>query len=136
MAITDYGPNSENVDRILQRASALTRDEMRLLSESSAWSRTRGVPLSYAHVAVRVAAKAAARENQFMAAFQSAWRAPYGAARSATRCAVRDAATAAVVSDLVGRHGLTQAHIDILTAPWVQELGSDWMDGWWKGNRH
>ena len=40
-----------------------------------------------------------------------------------------DAARGAVVSDLVGQHGLTQEHVDTLMAPWVQVLGDNWAEG-------
>lgn len=42
---------------------------------------------------------------------------------AAARDAARDAAGALVVRDLVGQHGLTQAHYDTLTGPWASALG-------------
>ena len=51
------------------------------------------------------------------------------AAWDAARGAARDAARGAVVSDLVGQHGLTQEHVDTLMGPWVRVLGADWAEG-------
>ena len=48
---------------------------------------------------------------------------------AAVRAAAWGAAWGAVVSDLVGQHGLTQEHVDTLMAPWVQVLGDNWAEG-------
>ena len=45
------------------------------------------------------------------------------AASVAARVAARDAARALVVRDLIGQHGLTQAHYDTLTLPWRTVIG-------------
>ena len=72
---------------------------------------------------------AAALGAAWAAARAAAWGAAWAAARAAARGGARDAAWAAVVSDLVGQHGLTQEHVDTLMAPWVQVLGDNWAEG-------
>jgi hypothetical protein len=41
----------------------------------------------------------------------------------AARAAARDAAWALAVRDLIGQHGFTQAHYDLLTEPWRTVIG-------------
>ena len=57
----------------------------------------------------------------------AAWVAARDAARDAARVAASDAAWVAalalVVRDLIGQHGLTQAHYDTLTLPWRTVIG-------------
>ena len=50
------------------------------------------------------------------------------AAGAAAWDAAGDAAIAVAVSDLVGQHGITQDHIDILMQPWVDVLSDGWAD--------
>lgn len=45
------------------------------------------------------------------------------AARYAARDAAWDAAGALVIRDLIGQHGFTQAHYDLLTVPWRRTIG-------------
>jgi hypothetical protein len=46
-----------------------------------------------------------------------------GAARDAALGAALGAARGLVVRDLIGQHGFTQAHYDILTQPWANVIG-------------
>ena len=77
----------------------------------------------------RSAILTAAEAKDLDAAWDAARDAALDAARAAARGAARDAARGAVVSDLVGQHGLTQEHVDTLMAPWVQVLGDNWAEG-------
>ena len=82
-----------------------------------------------AMAAARLATRAAAPVAEWGAAWRVMWTAADGARRGMTRVAVRDtalaiagpaardAALALVVADLVGQHGLTRDHLDVLTAP-------------------
>ena len=53
----------------------------------------------------------------------AAWGAAWGAAWDAAWGAVRGAARALVVRDLIGEHGFTQDHYDLLTGPWRRVIG-------------
>ena len=77
----------------------------------------------------RSAILTAAEAKDLDAARAAAWDAAWDAAWGAAWDAAWDAAWAAVVSDLVGHHGLTQEHVDTLMAPWVQVLGDNWAEG-------
>ena len=50
-------------------------------------------------------------------------RAARNAAWYAARDATWDATWALIVRDLIGQHGFTQAHYDLLTGPWRQVIG-------------
>ena len=63
-------------------------------------------------------------------AWDAAWAAAWDAARAAAWDAARDAAWAAawtaaglLVRDLIGQHGLTQGHYDLLTQVWRTAIG-------------
>ena len=69
--------------------------------------------------AAGVAAGAAARDAARAAAWAAAWDAAWDAARDAARGATRGAA----VHDLIGQHGFTQEHYDLLVGPWESVMG-------------
>ena len=104
-----FGPHWEHIVALVRRAAVLTADEARQLF--AAWA----------------AAGAAARD----AAWDAAWAAAWAAAGAAARVAAWDAAWAAagaaagalVVRDLIGQHGFTQEHYDLLTGPWRTVIG-------------
>ena len=98
-----FGPAWRMVIAVIRRSAILTAAEAKDLA--AAWAAARG------------------------AARDAAWVAAWGAAWAAARDAARAAARGAVVSDLVGQHGLTQEHVDTLMAPWVQVLGDNWAEG-------
>ena len=89
----------------------LTDDEVEALAAAYA------APRDAAQVAAWCAAWDAARSAAPDAAWRAAWDAMWGAALNAARAAVRDAALALVVADLVGQHGLTREHLDVLAGP-------------------
>jgi len=68
---------------------------------------------------VRRAAVLTAGEAEKLAARAAAWAAARDAARDAARAAAWDAALALGVRDLIGHHGFTQSHYDLLTRPWA-----------------
>ena len=104
-----YGPQTPKVEALIQRARTLTGDE------ADALLAARYAAYDAAYDAARYAAWDAAR----YAARDAAWY----AARDATRYAAWDATCALVVRDLIGQHGLTQAHYDALTGPWRRTVG-------------
>ena len=110
-----FGPAWRMVIAVIRRSAILTAAEAKDLD--AAWDAARDAALDAAWDAARGAARDAARG------------AARAAARAAARGAARDAARGAVVSDLVGQHGLTQEHVDTLMAPWVQVLGDNWAEG-------
>lgn len=109
--VLTFGPNWRQVIAVVRRAAVLTRDEAQQLD------------------AARDAARQPARHPARGAAQRAACDAAWGAAPAAACNAARAAARAAVVADLVGQHGLTQHHIDILMKPWIEVLGPDWAEG-------
>jgi hypothetical protein len=65
--------------------------------------------------------------NQLDDARGAAWDAAWDAARDATSGVAWDVAMGAarglVVRDLIGQHGFSQAHYDLLTQPWATVIG-------------
>ena len=114
-----FGPAWRMVIAVIRRSAILTAAEAKDLdaARDAAWGAARGAAWD--------AARAAAWDAARAAAWDAAWDAAWGAAWDAAW----DAAWAAVVSDLVGHHGLTQEHVDTLMAPWVQVLGDNWAEG-------
>lgn len=110
-----FGPMGAYVVAVIERASRLTAGEVRDLSAAR-------------YAAGYAAAWHAARYDARSAARRAAW---YDAARHAARYdawydAARSAGYAAgcaVVRDLIGSHGFTQEHYDLLTGPWRKVIG-------------
>jgi hypothetical protein len=100
-----FGPQWESIVALVRTAATITLQ--------------RGNELDAAWAAARDAAWAAARA----AARDATWDAARDAARDAAWDAAGDAAWALGVRDLIGQHGFTQAHYDLLTAPWVKVMG-------------
>jgi hypothetical protein len=124
-----FGPQWEAIVALVRRAAVLTPDEAERLA------------------AARDAARAAARDAAWVAAGAAAWDAAWDAAGDAAGEAARAAAGAAawaaardatweaagaaagaaawalVVRDLIGQHGFTQEHYDLLTGPWRTAIG-------------
>lgn len=88
-----FGPQWEQIVALVRRAATLTEQEA--IDLAAAWAATRA----------------------------AAWDAARAAARAAARDAARDAAWAAAVRDLIGQHGFTQAHYDLLAGPWAKVIG-------------
>ena len=88
-----FGPMGEHVEALIDRALRLTVTEVKELG----------------------AARYAARDAARYAARYAAWY--------AARDAARDAARGLVVRDIIGQHGFTQAHYDVLTGPWRKVIG-------------
>lgn len=138
-------PGDEHIIRAVMRTKGVTEDwndedgrtkqdvvaAMSLIEVSDADLQETFGPAWRMVIAVirRSAILTAAEAKDLAAARDAAWAAARYAARAAARDAARDAAWAAVVSDLVGHHGLTQEHVDTLMAPWVQVLGDNWAEG-------
>ena len=88
-----FGPNGTQVLALIRRCEQMTPDEAQQLH--AAWD----------------------------ADWAAAWDAAGAAAGAAARAAARDAAGALVVADLIGQHGFTQEHFDLLVGPWVEVMG-------------
>jgi hypothetical protein len=112
-----FGPQWEAIVALVRRASVLTADEAQRLA--AAWGAARA--------AARAAARVAARDAGWVAARAAVWAAGRAAARDAGWVAARDAASVAAgalaARDLIGQHGFTQAHYDLLTGPWRTLIG-------------
>lgn len=135
--VTDiFGPNTAAVELVIRRAAALTAEEIdkfNRLNEATGTDEKREHDREGASWYVSNAARLNDREEEFGGALQEAGDAAKAAVETAKKSmwsaawsAALDAATAAVVTDLVGQHGLTQQHIDTLMGLWVAVLGSDW----------
>lgn len=103
-----YGPQTHEIEALLERARRLTDAEAKALKR----------PCYDARDAAWYTACYAAR----YAACYDARDAVRYAARDAARYAVWDAAHALVVRDLIGNYGFTQQHYDMLTGPWRQVI--------------
>jgi len=108
-----FGPQGEHVAALIERAGRLTGDEMEQLAAAwdAAWD------------AAKDAARDAAGDAARYAAWAAAWAAAGDAARALVVDAAGDAAGALVVYDLIGRHGFTQKHYDLLVGPWESVIG-------------
>ena len=117
-----FGPNWRLVIAVIRRAAILTPDEMKQLTN----------PL----LEMPYAAFDTAWNSAWVAASDAARTAEWYSAWNAARCAtlarssrVANVSAICVVADLVGRHGLTQDHVDTLMKPWVDVLGDNWAEG-------
>lgn len=122
-----YGPQTAQIEALLERVRNLTDDETQALA--AAWAAAwRAWDAWDAWVAAwltawdaRVAGRVAAVRDAAAWDAEDAARATRDAAR-----ATRDAVLALVVRDLIGQHGFTQAHFDTLVGPWESVLGTEW----------
>ena len=116
-----FGSNGQRVLAMIRQAEQLTPGQAKRLVA--------------ARVAAGDAAWDAARDAARDAAWVAAWVAAGDVARNAARDAARDAAREAagdvagdaawalVVEDLIGQHGFTQDHFDILVGLWRDVVG-------------
>jgi hypothetical protein len=132
-----FGPHWEHIIALVRRAAVLTSGEAEQLlgaqfaASDAAWDATRGAAWDAAWNAARVAARDttwdSARDAAWDAARAAAWNAARDAARAAAWNAARDAACDAArtlaVRDLIGQHGFTQDHYDLLTGLWRSVIG-------------
>jgi hypothetical protein len=110
-----FGPQWAAIVALARRAAVLTPDEAKRLAAAKA----------AAGPAAGWAAWAAARAAAWDAA---AWDAADAAAWAAADAAAwwdvaMAAAWALAARDLIGQHGFTQAHYDLLTGPWRTVIG-------------
>ena len=116
MLLETFGPQWEPIVALVRRSAVLTADECNRLDASWAAS----------GAASGVASGAASRAASWAASGDASWAASWAASRDASRAASwaasRDAA-ALCVRDLIGSHGFTQEHYDILTEAWATVIG-------------
>ena len=120
-----YGPQTVEVEALLERARNLTDDEVKALR--GAWDDARAAMRAWgARAAARYAAHDAAwdvRDDAAWTAREAAWGAwDAGSADwAAAWHAVRDGVQALVVRDLIGQHGFTQEPVSYthLTLPTI-----------------
>lgn len=125
-----FGPQWLAVVHLVRRAAVLTEDEMEQLDDT--WGAASVAAWDAAWDATRAATSDAASDAASAATSDAAWDATRDAASDATRAAVRVAARAAAsnaaralaVRDLIGQHGFTQTHYDVLTKPWRDVIGA------------
>ncbi len=121
MLADTFGPQWEPIVALVRRAATLTPNEANQLDDA------RGAAWDAAWDAARDAAGSAAWDAAWDAAGSAAWDAAWDAARDATSGVAWDVAMGAarglVVRDLIGQHGFSQAHYDLLTQPWATVIG-------------
>jgi hypothetical protein len=115
-----FGPQWEAIVALVRRAAVLTPDEAERLA--AARDAARAATWDAARAATWAATRAAAGAAG-AAAWAAAWDAAGAAAGAAAWDAAWDAAGALVVRDLIGQHGFTQEHYDLLTGPWRTAIG-------------
>ncbi len=108
-----FGPNGDRVQAVLDRVAVCTVDE--ICDLGAAWDAAWG--------AARGAAWGAAWDAAWGAVWDAAWGAAWDAAWGAARGAAWGAAWDAALHDLIGQHGYTQEHSDLLTQPWREVIG-------------
>ena len=96
-----FGPQWLPVIGIIRREAVLTPEESEALE--AAWYADRGAA--------------------WYAAWGAAWNAAVIVARGAARGVAGGAALAVVTYDLIGQYGYTEAHADVLLAPWRGVIG-------------
>jgi hypothetical protein len=120
-----FGPQWEQIVALVRRAAVLTADEM--------------LDLAVARAAAGDAAWAAAWAAAGAAAGAAAWGVAWGVAWDVARAAAGAAAWAAagaaagaaawgvagalMIRHVIGQHGFTQEHYDLLTGPWRKVIG-------------
>lgn len=104
-----YGPQWREIVALVRRAATLTADEA--LSLASSLEAPRG------------AARKAIQRAAWEAVFQSTWLAAGETAFDAAGYVAWEAAGALSMRHLIGEHGFTQEHYDILTGPWATVIG-------------
>jgi len=118
MLAATFGPQWEQVVALVRRVAGLPVDETSRLaaaaSAASTWA-------TWAAMDATNAATAAAMDAA-NAATAAAMDAASGDMIAAGRAAA-DAAGALVMRDLIGLHGFTQHHYDLLVGPWVSVCG-------------
>jgi hypothetical protein len=112
-----FGPQWQPIVDLVRSIATLDMGQIERLA--AAWDAAR--------YAARYAARAAALDAAWDAARYAARYAALDAARAAARDAARDAARyaawALTVRDLIGTHGFTQDHYNLLTGPWATTIG-------------
>lgn len=116
-----FGPQWEQIVALVRRAAVLTADEATQLA--AAWAAAGDAARAAAGVAAWAAARAAAGAAAWAAARDAARAAAWAVAGAAAGAAARDAAWALTCRDLIGQHGFTQEHYDLLTGPWRKTIG-------------
>jgi len=124
-----FGPQWEQIAALVRRAAVLTPDDSERLADARAAARAAARDVSRA--AAQAAAVDAAVDAAWDAARAAAWAAAMDAAqaaawtprRAAAVDAAWDAAGALAARDLIGQHGFTQFHYDLLTGPWRTVIG-------------
>ena len=120
-----FGPQWEHIVALVRRAAILTNAEEKALV--AAGDAARVAAGDAARDAARVAARDVARVAAWVAARVAARVAAGDVARDAAGdaawVAAGDAAQALVVRDLIGQHGFTQEHYDLLPMPWRTVIG-------------
>jgi len=112
-----FGPQWEQIVALVRSMFSVTPRQWDRLAAAgdaardAAWAAAWGAAWGAAGGAAGAAARAAAGD--------AAWAAGGAAARDAAR----DAARAAATRDLIGQHGYTQEHYDILSGPWRKTIG-------------
>jgi hypothetical protein len=123
-----FGPQWKHIVALVRRAAALTSGEAEqlLAARDAVWVAAMDARVA-AWVAAEVAARDATRDAAGYAARDATWYAAGYAVRNAVWCAAGyaswDAAWALAVRDLIGQHGFTQDHYDLLTGPWRSVIG-------------
>lgn len=120
-----FGFQWQEIVALVRRAAVLTSGEAEQFLAASdpataaAWAAARDAAWDAARNTAWNAAWAAAWD----AARNAAWNAAWAAAWAAARDAAQNAAWALAVRDLIGQHGFTQDHYDLLTGSWRSVIG-------------
>lgn len=133
---TRYGPQTYQIEKLLERARTLTPDEVEKLDVvwTKALDEARTTILDVAPIAIWITTSNAtwyaarnaswyeARNENWDVAQLQVWYEAWRVARTTIWDAVWDATSALLARDLIGET-FTQAHYDLLTKPWREVIG-------------
>ena len=114
-----YGPQTTQIEALLERARNLTDEETEAIREAREAREAQDAWVAWG------TARPADRDAAWEAAWEAAWAA-WDADWEAAWYAARYAVLALVVRDLIGQNGFTQEHYDMLVAPWESVMGTTW----------
>jgi hypothetical protein len=133
-----YGPQTEQIERILDLGQAMTPGKAERLAAAvavdrpawrAAWSVAWSITMDAGRDVEWRVAWHAEQEIERAAMRATATAAEWVVVRDAFRIAVLGAVLALLVWDLVGQYGLTQDHVETLIGPAVEVFGPEIIPG-------
>ncbi len=122
----NFGPNGRAVYRLIALLEVASSDEWAALAAYPVDNTAKSEANSAAVACMRKASRGFFRNRADDAVRNAAVYSPGDNDRFATVFDYQSATVAALVGDLVGKHGYTQQHHDTLTGPLIAVFGENW----------